>query len=122
MAARRAHNPEAVGSSPTPAIRLKERSVSEITETLFYFNRYSCSGGRTRSGVSGPKKGEQCAAFFWKAGREASLANEGAVEEAAKEGGDRNGESCPPHKILLHLCSFDVATGTRLYSVSKNWI
>ena len=43
--------------------------------------------------MSGPKKGEQCAAFFWKAGREASLANEGAVEGAAREGGDRNGES-----------------------------
>ena len=45
--------------------------------------------------MSGPKKGEQCAAFFWKAGREARLANEGAVEGAAMDGGDRNGESYP---------------------------
>jgi len=50
--------------------------------------------------VSGPKKGEQCGAFFWKAGMEASLANEGAVEGAAMEGGDRNGESYHP----LHIC------------------
>ncbi len=55
--------------------------------------------------MSGPKKGEQCGAFFWKAGREASLANEGAVEGAAKEGGDRNGESYPPREgfSLLYL-------------------
>ena len=47
--------------------------------------------------MSGPKKGEQCGAFFWKAGKDASLANEGAVEGAAREGCDCNGESCPPH-------------------------
>ena len=51
--------------------------------------------------MSGPKKGEQCAAFFGKAGREASLANEGAVEEAAREGGARNGESYPPQVPLF---------------------
>ena len=47
LAARRAHNPEAAGSSPAPAKNFLRRSVSKNQETLFYLTFLLFSGGRT---------------------------------------------------------------------------
>ena len=48
MAARRAHNPKAVGSSPTPA---KTETKGIRMGPFCFYNHFT--GGRTRSGIGG---------------------------------------------------------------------